>query len=49
MAGRDWSGLRSQRARPETPCSRRAVAASRARVPAPPVTGRVSDQAFFEL
>jgi hypothetical protein len=33
------SGFRSQRARPVRPCSRREVAASRARVPAPPVTG----------
>lgn len=32
------SGFRSQRARPVAPCSRRARAASRARVPVPPVT-----------
>jgi hypothetical protein len=32
------SGLTSQRAMPEAPCSRSALAASRARVPAPPVT-----------
>jgi hypothetical protein len=38
MEEKDWLGSRSQRARPEAPCSRRAVAASRARLPAPPVT-----------
>lgn len=38
MEGSAWSGFRSQRARPEQPCSRSAVAASRASVPAPPVT-----------
>ena len=38
MEGKAASGLRSQRARPEAPCSRRAVAVSRARAPAPPVT-----------
>ena len=31
-------GARSQRARPEAPCSRRARAVERPRVPAPPVT-----------
>lgn len=34
------SGFMSQSARPEAPCSRRAFAASRASVPAPPVTTR---------
>ena len=32
-------GFTSQRARPERPCSRRARAEARARVPVPPVTG----------
>jgi hypothetical protein len=32
------SGFTSQSAIPEAPCSRSALAASRARVPAPPVT-----------
>jgi hypothetical protein len=38
MRSKAASGFTSQRARPEAPCSRRASAASRARVPAPPVT-----------
>jgi hypothetical protein len=38
MDSKAVSGLRSHKARPEAPCSRSALAASRARVPAPPVT-----------
>lgn len=40
MAGADWEGERSRRARPVRPCSRRERDAERARVPAPPVTIR---------
>ena len=38
-------GARSNRARPDKPCSRRARALTRARVPAPPVTMDVVDTA----
>jgi hypothetical protein len=44
-----WSGFRSQRARPDAPCSRRAAAAARARAPAPPVTVAESVSSLFLL
>lgn len=37
-AGTDWDELRSRSARPLAPCSRRARAEAKARVPVPPVT-----------